>query len=71
MHKPSSPAPPDSLGLIVREYLKALWPEFSERIAGHERPGRRPEETNAARKNALFPRPGGYAPELGQRFVVR
>jgi hypothetical protein len=71
MHSQSSAAPPDTLGFIVRQYLKALRPEFSESNAGHERPGRRAEEIIPSRKNSSVQRVGGLAPDLGKRFIIR
>jgi hypothetical protein len=71
MHSQSSAAPPDTLGLIVREYLKALRPEFSERTSGRERPGRGAEEIIPSRKNSSVQRVGGLAPDLGKRFIIR
>jgi hypothetical protein len=68
MNSPSSAVLPETLGLIVREYLKALRPESSGRAAGRGRPGYNSGESVVPREHASSRLDGHFSDDLSETF---
>jgi hypothetical protein len=65
--QPSAPVP-ETIGLIVREYLKGLRPESSGSTAIREWPSRSAGELLVPRENSSSRRDGPFFPEFKEVF---
>jgi hypothetical protein len=68
MNSQASAVLPETLGLIVREYLKALRPESSARTAGRGRTGHDSGESNVPRERASARLDGHFSAEVSEAF---
>jgi hypothetical protein len=68
MHSQSSATLPDTLGLIVREYLKALRPEVSGCVVSGARPLRQTGEIIVPWENASSRGRDRFSPGLNEAF---
>jgi hypothetical protein len=66
MHTQSTATLPDTLGLIVREYLKALRPEVSGCVVNGTRPVRQAGEIIVPRENASSRGRDRFSPGLNE-----